>query len=897
MILADMNPPCLPDLGEGTLFQTDRQRLIEAVKAERTRVLSMLGDRLSTGDDTGWTAAARLAHWTDVLITELFEQIQSAKPESCRTPMALVGLGGYGRGQLAPHSDIDLLFLTQNAISDDAAGAVEALLYVLWDAGFKVGHAVRSMNQCMTEANEDVRTLTSMIENRLITGDVGLSTRLNDKVKRLLRGGRSRRFTDEKMEERRNRYMQPGNSRYALEPHVKEGIGGLRDLHTLYWITQARFEGAGPSLLHEQGLLTAGQAERMRTAETFFWTVRFHLHLLTGRGEDRLTFDLQLDVAKALGYAPRGRQQAVERFMTRYYKMTRDVGALSYFVLASVLDDVKAEGGLSLPNFLIPRSEIDGFQVQNNRLRASSAKQFDESPVDLIRIFRVALDEGMDIHPKTLQAIMQKARLVSSHHLHENAEANATFLDILTHRRNPLEVLRLMNDTSVLGYLLPEFGAVVGMMQFNRYHHYTVDEHTLRAVGIMHRVAADEGDDGMGRASAVFGDIVQTRALYVAMLLHDLMKGREQPHEVLGAEMAKTMAPRMGLTESETSFVSWLIREHLNMSNVAFQRDIDDPEVIKEFAASAGSLERLRALFVLTVADIRAVGPDVWNGWKASLLGQLFVGAADVLTLGTDSPREADRARECQSGVAASMRPERQTQLDILIKAAPRSYWLAYDPETILCHLDLMAATDAKDEKIGVAFRQHEDEGWTEVFVYVLDHAGMFAGIAGAVGVCGFDIDGAKAHTLGNSMVLDTFAVSTHQGEALDDGQRDRLRETIFRVVTGELPLGPEIEKRLKRRSQRIQVLDPDHAIVFNNRASDKYTLLEVSGPNRPGELYRITRALGADGLAIHSAKISSYGQRYVDVFYLRDGLGGKIESTDRLARVKTRVMESLSNG
>ena len=897
MILADMNPPCLPDLGEITLFETDRPRLIELIKTERARVLSKLGERLAQGDDTGWTAAARLAHWTDVLITGLFEQIQHAKPESHRTPMALVGLGGYGRGQLAPHSDIDLLFLTQNPISDDSAGAVEALLYVLWDAGFKVGQAVRSMSQCMTEANDDVRTLTSMIENRLITGDVGLATRLNEKITRLLQGGRSRRFTDEKMEERRNRYMQPGNSRYALEPHVKEGIGGLRDLHTLYWITQARFDGAGPTLLHEQGLLTAGQAERMRTAETFFWTVRFHLHLLTGRGEDRLTFDLQLDVAKALGYAPRGRQQAVERFMTRYYKMTRDVGALSYFVLASVLDDVQAEGSLSLPNFLIPRSEIEGFQIQNNRLRATKAKQFDERPVDLIRIFRVALDEGMEIHPKTLQTITQKARLVLSRHLPDNVEANAVFLDILTHKCNPLETLRLMNDTSVLGYLLPEFGAVVGMMQFNRYHHYTVDEHTFRAVGVMHRIAADNGDDGMGRASSVFGDIVQTRALYVAMLLHDLMKGREEPHEVLGAEMAKTMAPRMGLTESETSFVSWLILEHLTMSSIAFQRDIDDPEVIKDFAARAGSLERLRALFVLTVADIRAVGPDVWNGWKASLLGQLFVGAADVLTLGTDSPREADRAQECQRGVATAMRPERGDQLETLKTAAPRSYWLAYDSDTILCHLDLMAETDARNEKIGVSFRQHEDEGWIEVFVYVLDHAGMFAGIAGAVGVCGFDIDGAKAHTLGNSMVLDTFAVSTHQGDALDSSQRDRLRETIFRVVTGEMPLGPEIEKRLKRRSQRIQVLDPDHAIVVNNRASDKFTLLEVSGPNRPGELYRITRALGADGLAIHSAKISSYGQRYVDVFYLRDGLGGKIESTDRLARVKTRVMESLSDG
>ena len=268
-----------------------------------------------------------------------------------------------------------------------------------------------------------------------------------------------------------------------------------------------------------------------------------------------------------------------------------------------------------------------------------------------------------------------------------------------------------------------------------------------------------------------------------------------------------------------------------------------------------------------------------------------------MLTLGTDSPREADRAQECQQGVGAAMRPERGKQLDTLKTAAPRSYWLAYDSDTILSHLDLMAETEARDEKIGVSFRQHENEGWTEVFVYVLDHAGMFAGIAGAVGVCGFDIDGAKAHTLGNSMVLDTFAVSTHQGEALDANQRERLKETIFRVVTGEMPLGPEIEKRLKRRSQRIQVLDPDHAIVVNNRASDKFTLLEVSGPNRPGELYRITRALGADGLAIHSAKISSYGQRYVDVFYLRDGLGGKIESTDRLARVKSRVMESLSDG
>jgi len=897
MLLADMNPPCLPDFGSDNLFSTDRPRLIDLVKSERARVLTALQESLNAGNDNGWTAAVRLAHWTDVAITEIFSQIQDTLPQSRRTPMALIGLGGYGRSQLAPHSDIDLLFLTQNAISDDSARSVEALLYVLWDAGFKVGQAVRSMGQCVSEANDDVRTMTSMIENRLITGDVALATRLDTKITSMVRGARSRKFTDEKMAERRNRYMQPGNSRYALEPHVKEGIGGLRDLHTVYWIARARFGGTGPELLREQGLLTAGQAERMRTAETFFWTVRFHLHMLVGRGEDRLTFDLQLDVAKALGYARRGGQQGVERFMTRYYKMTRDVGALSYFVLASVLDDVKAEGSLSLPEFLIPRNEIEGFQVQNNRLRAPRGKHFDDNPLDLIRIFKVSLDEGLEIHPKTLQTIMQKARLVSANHLPDDPAANALFLDILAHSRNPLEVLRLMNDTSVLGYLLPEFGAVVGMMQFNRYHHYTVDEHTLRAVGILHRIANDQGDDGMGRATMVFGDIVQTKALFVAMLLHDLMKGRDEPHEILGAEMAKTMCPRMGLTESETSYVSWLIQEHLTMSAVAFQRDIDDPSVIKDFAARAGSLERLRGLFVLTVADIRAVGPDVWNGWKSSLLGQLFLGASDVLTLGTDSPREADRAQECQEQVAAALPAQISAQFEQLKDAAPRAYWLAYEPDTILCHLDLMAETEASGEKIGVSFRQHVDQGWTEVFVYVLDHAGMFAGIAGAVGVCGHDIDGAKAHTLGNSMLLDTFAVSTQQGEALDTNQRERLQDTIWRVVTGQLPLGPEIEKRLKRRSQRIQVLDPDHAIVVNNRASDRFTLLEVSGPNRPGELYRITRALGADGLAIHSAKISSYGQRYVDVFYLRDGLGGKIESEDRLSRIKTRVMESLSFG
>ena len=900
-MLVDMNPPILPDFGDGNPFTEDRDELVRQIREQRAAVLAQLHDSLLVGDDNGWTAAQRLAHWTDFVIAHLFEFIQDALPGSRRTPISLIGLGGYGRGQLAPFSDIDLLFLTQNPISDPSAKAVEALLYVLWDSGFKVGQAVRSMRQCVSEANDDVRTLTAMIENRMICGDVALARRLGAKISSMVQGGRSRKFTDEKIEERRQRYLQPDNSRYALEPHVKEGIGGLRDLHTLYWITRARYDDAGPEALHRNGLLTAAQAEHMRTAETFFWTVRFHLHLNTGRGEDRLTFDLQLDIAKALGYARRGGRQGVERFMTRYYKMTRDVGALSYFVLASVLDDVQAEGSLSLPAFLIPRSEVEGFRVQNNRLRARTARHFEDHPVDLIRIFKIAHDEGMEIHPKTLRAITQKARLVSVHNLQDDPDANAIFLDILCHPRNPLELLRLMNDTSVLGYLLPEFRAVVGMMQFNRYHHYTVDEHTLRAVGIMHRIANDEGDEGMGRATAVFGDIVQTRALFVAMLLHDLMKGRDKPHEILGAEMARTMAPRMGLSESETAFVSWLIREHLTMSAVAFQRDIDDPTEVREFAERVGSLERLQALFVLTVADIRAVGPDVWNGWKASLLGQLFVGVADVLALGgeneSSTARELDRSRERKKAVEQAVPDEHQAAFKILCDAAPRPYWLAYDSETIVCHLRLIAETEDNGRKIGVSFRQHEGEGWTEVFVYVLDHAGMFAGIAGSVGVCGHDIDGAKAHTLGNSMVLDTFAVSTSNGEALDPGQCTRLHETIERVVTGQLPLGPEIEKRLKRRSQRLQVLDPDHAIVVNNKASENFTLLEVSGPNRPGELYRITRALGADGLAIHSAKISSYGQRYVDVFYLLDGLGGKVESEDRVKRIKDRVMESLSRG
>ena len=276
--LADMNPPSLPDFGDGNPFANDRDGLVQQIREQRTAVLAQLHESLLAGDDNGWTAAQRLAHWTDVVIVRVFEHIQDALPDSRRTPMSLIGLGGYGRGQLAPFSDIDLLFLTQNPISDPSAEAVEALLYVLWDSGFKVGQAVRSMRQCVTEANDDVRTLTAMIENRMICGDVALARRLDAKIGSMVKGGRSRKFTDDKIEERRQRYLQPGNSRYALEPHVKEGIGGLRDLHTLYWITRARFDETGPEALHRNGLLTAAQAEHMRTAETFFWTVRCLLY-------------------------------------------------------------------------------------------------------------------------------------------------------------------------------------------------------------------------------------------------------------------------------------------------------------------------------------------------------------------------------------------------------------------------------------------------------------------------------------------------------------------------------------------------------------------------------------------------------------------------------------------
>ena len=518
--------------------------------------------------------------------------------------LSLIGLGGYGRGQLAPFSDIDLLFLTQNPISDPSAEAVEALLYVLWDSGFKVGQAVRSMRQCVTEANDDVRTLTAMIENRMICGDVALARRLDAKIGSMVKGGRSRKFTDDKIEERRQRYLQPGNSRYALEPHVKEGIGGLRDLHTLYWITRARFDDAGPEALHRNGLLTAAQAEHMRTAETFFWTVRFHLHLNTGRGEDRLTFDLQLDIAKALGYAGRGGRQGVERFMTRYYKMTRDVGALSYFVLASVLDDVQAESSLSLPAFLIPRSEIEGFRVQNNRLRARNARHFEEHPIDLIRIFKVAHDEGMEIHPKSLRGIMQKARLVSVHHLQDDPEANAIFLDILCHSRNPLELLRLMNDTSVLGYLLPEFRAVVGMMQFNRYHHYTVDEHTFRLVRNLYRFSDPEYVGQFPLCEERVAQMTRRHCLYLAGIFHDIAKGRGGDHSELGAMDASNFCLQHRYSQSDSDLISWLVEHHLTMSVTAQKRDIHDPEVIQEFANIVDTVERLDFLYhVHTIRD------------------------------------------------------------------------------------------------------------------------------------------------------------------------------------------------------------------------------------------------------------------------------------------------------
>src|SRR5215469_7970909 len=867
----------------------DRSAFVAPLKAVLTAGRAEIRRRFEATGNGGATVREQ-SFLMDQLIRVLFDLVTQeiyplANPTSGEK-LAIVAVGGYGRGELAPYSDIDLLFLLPYKRTPHTEQVVEYLLYLLWDLGLRIGHATRSVEECLRQAKSDLTIRTGLLEARYLWGEQALFRDLKRRFDSDIVRGTAAQFVEGKLAERDARHQRVGDSRYQLEPNVKEGKGGLRDLHTLFWIAKYIYRTDDVGKLVELGVLSGEESARFDHAQNFLWTVRCHLHYLAGRAEERLTFDLQAEIARRMGYADDASGRGVERFMKDYFLVAKDIGDLTRIFCAILEADQKRRRRLSWVRWGAGRRSLGGFVLDGEWLTIPAEDFFKKDRVALLRLFHVAQEHGLDIHPRALRAASQSLKLIDDR-LREDPEANRLFIEILTSRKDPETALRRMNEAGVFGCFVPDFGRVVAQMQYDMYHHYTVDEHTLFAIGILHKIESGLLEEEHPLATEVVAEIVSRRALYLAVLLHDIANGRGAAHSEIGEQVAVKLGPRLGLSDEETETVAWLVRWHLLMSGTAFKLDIGDPKTIADFVERVQSPERLKLLFVLTIADIRAVGPNIMNGWKAALLRELYQRTTEMMSGGLTVVARDSRIAAAQAAARLLLPDFGEEEFPASTSRGYPFYCLAFRPETHARHARLMREATVSGAPLTVEKRVHPQRSVTEITLYTADHPGLFSRIAGALAVSGANIVDAKILTMSNGMALDTFWVQDLAGRSFDRPDKLAKLAVIFEnVLTGDLKPHREFA-RPPAFPSRMQVFTVVPRALVDNRASASHTVIEVNGRDRPGLLYELTRELTRLNLQISSAKISTYGEKVVDVFYVKNLFGHKVDQPAKLSEIQ----------
>ena len=813
---------------------------------------------------------------------------------------AMMATGGYGRGELAPFSDLDLLFIQERAQDEVSQKEIEDILYLLWDLGLKVGHATRSVRQNINAARDDITIMTALLETRYITGAATLADQLDKALQTLIKKQNPIDFVTEKLAERDNRHKQHGATRYVVEPQVKEGKGGLRDLHTLFWIAKFAYRSADIMAIFEKGIIRVSEARAFAASQRFLWTVRCFLHLRAQRGDDRLAFDAQIDIAPQMGFTARAGLRDVERFMKRYYLAARHVGNLTRIFCAAIEDEFDVKTSFSLARIFnegVARFSMNlgSFTLKNGRLHLPPQLYFHQQPARIIEIFKLAQNYGLDIHPDSFKRLTRGINRLHHHDLWK-AEIHTDFLAILGHEKNCARVLRLMNETGFLSKYMPDFGRIVGMMQFDMYHSYTVDEHTITAVGIMHDIEHGLVRDDAPLACDLFSKISSRRALYVAILLHDIAKGRGGDHSILGAEVASQLCPEFGLNEEETETVIWLIEQHLLMSKIAFRYDLNDPKTITDFVEQVQSPERLKLLLILTVADIRAVGPDIWNGWKASLMRELYWRSEAVI--GGAGPAEVARAA---AGQALHTAKEELVQnhgwneadFDSHAESFYLSYWTAFDTKAHVKQASLIQKFTQSDTPLEIEFDVDKASRTTIMTVIAQDHPGLFSRIAGTVALQQMTIVSARINTRKDGTILDEFRLQDDKNQAVTGSAKlDQLARRIEDALKGQMNLHKALEKRWASQPARLRAMSVPPRVIVTNKRSKSHTVIEVNGRDRPGLLYQLTYHIAQMGLQITSASVSTYGEKAVDVFYVKDIFGLQVKDEASADKIKDKLID-----
>ena len=833
----------------------------------------------------------------DSLLRILFKKIYYKIFNNTNYIFSIIAVGGYGRGELAPCSDLDLLFLLPDNLkkiqNKKAEETIQIILYILWDLGYAVGHSTRTITDCIAKSRLDLTISTTLLEKRFIIGNEEAYNLLNNKFNLFIKSTKTLKFVEAKLVESEVRHNRFGGSRYVVEPNVKDGKGGLRDLHTLIWISKFAYKVDSISKLINVGALSKNEAASFAEAQRFLLSVRCHLHYRAAREDDRLAMDAQLDIAKIMNFKNTITQKDVERFMKRYFLATKAVGNLTRIFCAAIETEFNKPLRLNFLSFK-KREDVYPFNIELGRLFAKNKEVLLENPVNIIRLFSISHNKNIDIHPMTLRYLNSLRRSIN-HEVRHDFDANKMFLDILTSDRDSTRTLRLMNESNILGQFIPEFQKIVGLMQFDMYHSYTVDEHTIFTISNLYSLKNGDFINFAPLASKVILEISSKKCLFVAMLLHDIAKGKKGDHSENGALIASVVCPRLGLSKKETKTVEWLVLHHLLMSKTAFRYELGDAKVIKNFIKTVKSVESLNLLLVLTVADIKGVGPEIWNDWKGSLITELYLKSYDMLqknyvqvTEVIQTPKKLFETYLSEHGL---------TNLNVKKYCSNyyNNYWEIFNLSKIINHYEIFTKMHNDSNKFKVHIFEESKLKATELLVIAPDHHGLFSLISGLVAAFGYDVVNAKIITRSDGYALDTFFIQNRDRKPIID---ERSKKGLLKIIAQGLEGNFNIEKALNQRWQetpaRFRAVKAPTRVIIDNKMSDEYSILEVKCKNAPGVLFKITKVITSLGFQINTANVSTYGDRVVDIFYLKNAFGSKIDDKMTIEKVKRSIFQIL---
>ncbi len=874
-----------------------RNVTVKQVKTAMDAGRATIADALKEHPLAARDAHRAYCHLTDGIVTTVFEvATRWLHPNPNPTEgerLAILAVGGYGRGEMAPHSDVDLLFLMPWKVTPWAESLIESMLYIFWDLHLKVGHASRSVKECLRLGREDYTIRTALLEHRTLIGNTELADELSDKLQKDLFKGTASEFVEAKLAERATRHLKQGGQRYMVEPNVKEGKGGLRDLQTLFWIGKYTHRVTKAAELVGKKLLSEEEYQVFRRAETFLMAVRCHLHLAAGRAMDQLTFDMQVEVAERMGYIDKAGRRAVEHFMQDYFRHATEVGEITRIFLTA-LESKHVKTAPSLVAMFKRRKKLKpDYKLVNNRLAIVSPSRFLKDKLNMLRIFEEALRTGYLLHPDAMRLVRANLELIDDD-LRSRPEANRIFFDTLLKHGNPERALRRMNELGVLAAFIPEFEPIVAMMQFNMYHHYTVDEHTIQCISTLAQIERGELVEQLPVASGILKRGVNRKVLYTALFLHDIGKGRPEDHSILGAKIARQVAPRLGLKKGECETVEWLVRFHLLMSDVAQKRDLSEPRTLRGFANQVKSKERLDLLTVLTVCDIRGVGPGTWNNWKAQLLRDLHRQTAAALEHGLEDINRDSAEAEAKKALRAALSDWGKKALRHETKRHYGPYWqgLPLDAHVVFAKL----LDGIEDSDIRMDLMPDEARDATRVCFALADHPGIFARLAGALALVGANVVDARTYTSSDGYATPVFWIQDSDGHPYDADRLPRLRSMIEKTLLGEVQPRKSLadKDKLRKRDRAFRV---PTQITFDNDGSEIYTIIEVDTRDRPGLLYDLARTLSESNVYIASAVIATYGEQVVDTFYVKDMFGLKYNSESKQATLEKRLRQAITDG